>query len=49
MRKAKEVAGRKCPLCGKTEHQVNAEKIVREHKGAFAKTVKSTKHLTRKH
>lgn len=26
MRKAKEVAGRKCPHCGKTEHQVNAGK-----------------------
>ena len=26
MRKAKEIAGRKCPLCGKTEHQVNAGK-----------------------
>ena len=26
MRKAKKVAGRKCPLCGKTENQVNAGK-----------------------
>ena len=26
MRKAKEIAGRKCPNCGKTEKQVNAGK-----------------------
>lgn len=26
IRKAKEIAGRKCPLCGKTKHQVNAGK-----------------------
>ena len=26
MKKAKEVAGRKCPICGKTENQLNAGK-----------------------
>ncbi len=26
MRKAKEIAGRKCPVCGRTENQVNAGK-----------------------
>ena len=26
MRKAKEVIGRKCPICGKTEHQRNCGK-----------------------
>lgn len=26
MRKAKEMAGRKCPACGRTENQVNAGK-----------------------
>lgn len=26
MRKAKEMTGRKCPTCGRTENQVNAGK-----------------------
>ena len=42
MRKTKEMPGRKCPICGKTENQVNAEKIVRERKSAFAMTAENT-------
>lgn len=49
MKKAKKVAGHKCPLCDKTEYQVNAGKIAQEHKGDFAKTAKNTTHLPRKH
>ena len=49
MRKAKEVVGRKCPFCGKTERQVNAGKNRSGTKGAFAMTAKNTTHLTRRH
>ena len=49
MRKAKEVAGRKCPICGKTENQVKCGKIVRGVKGAFAMIAKNTTPLTPKH
>lgn len=37
MRKEKELAGRKRPICGETQNQVNAGKTIREAKGAFAK------------
>ncbi|MCD7958878.1 MAG: hypothetical protein LUF89_05110 [Ruminococcus sp.] len=40
MRKAKEVAGRKCPKCGKTENQVNVGKNRSETQRCFCKDCK---------
>ncbi len=49
MRKAKENAARKCPVCGKVENQVNAGRIVRERKDASARSAENTTPLNRKH
>jgi hypothetical protein len=36
MRTAKKVEGRKCPICGSEENQMNYEKTVQAHKDANA-------------